>query len=461
MYGTLYKYTNFAKGWQRRYFVLDGTTLQYYLREPSGGQLKKSRGSLPIIGAHITPSDEDGLGFTVSAPNEVVYKLKAADARNRQRWVDCLRAASAGSELPVQNIDNTINISEIPKSNSRIHEQLINARDSITAARQYLAEIEDYCANEPINIENLKLLSYGRSAIKALELAVDSADRTLFFGSKIEQEKSISLDKDSISSSSSDEENEGDNEDSSLWQSVTDPSDSLIEEYSDDQRENIISIIQTVPFGGDLFNTVWPQWLSGSESGSMKLARVCLGCPETTDPVEFLKWFLSISNIEKILKNRIPTKSPESLTVKSNGTKVEINKQENKYECKIDNGMEIKFDVEFNSLYRGPGKPYEIQIQFSEIIVGIQKWSVVSSPIVKISHPLSSPTLKFDGKWFIKNTTLDTKCELEINFENGEIKKGNLVCDDQNYRIESENDILLMNNSPLRFKQHHPIYMLK
>lgn len=110
-------------------------------------------------------------------------------ARNRQRWVDCLRAASAGSELPVQNIDNTINISEIPKSNSRIHEQLINARDSITAARQYLAEIEDYCANEPINIENLKLLSYGRSAIKALELAVDSADRTLFFGSKIEQEK--------------------------------------------------------------------------------------------------------------------------------------------------------------------------------------------------------------------------------------------------------------------------------
>ena len=52
-----------------------------------------------------------------------------------------------------------------------------------------MAEIEDYCANEPINIENLKLLSYGRSAIKALELAVDSADRTLFFGSKIEQEK--------------------------------------------------------------------------------------------------------------------------------------------------------------------------------------------------------------------------------------------------------------------------------
>ena len=138
------------------------------------------------------------------------------------------------------------------------------------------------------------------------------------------------------------------------------------------RKVQIILLADVVPlrvvlFRIRLFPTLIPDYPKKyfSESGSMKLARVCLGCPETTDPVEFLKWFLSISNIEKILKNRIPTKSPESLTVKSNGTKVEINKQENKYECKIDNGMEIKLDVEFNSLYRGPGKPYEIQIQFS------------------------------------------------------------------------------------------------
>ena len=60
MNGTLYKYTNFAKGWQRRYFVLDGNTLHYYLREPAEGQLGnkprgKPRGSLPIVGAMITP----------------------------------------------------------------------------------------------------------------------------------------------------------------------------------------------------------------------------------------------------------------------------------------------------------------------------------------------------------------------------------------------------------------------
>ena len=57
MNGTLYKYTNFAKGWQRRYFVLDGTTLHYYLREPADPEqaTRKARGSLPIVGAMITP----------------------------------------------------------------------------------------------------------------------------------------------------------------------------------------------------------------------------------------------------------------------------------------------------------------------------------------------------------------------------------------------------------------------
>ena len=65
----------------------------------------------------------------------------------------------------------------------------------------------------------------------------------------------------------------------------------------DEQRENIVSIMQTVPFGGDLFDQSWPQWLSGTESGSMKLLRLCLQCPDTTDPVQFLKWFLYIGTV--------------------------------------------------------------------------------------------------------------------------------------------------------------------
>jgi len=114
--------------------------------------------------------------------------------------------------------------------------------------------------------------------------------KSRFFRARKNTLFSISLDKDSISSSSSDEENEGDNEDSSLWQSVTDPSDSLIEEYSDDQRENIISIIQTVPFGGDLFNTVWPQWLSGRYRTFSIIGVVTFECRFRLFPTLILAW---------------------------------------------------------------------------------------------------------------------------------------------------------------------------
>ena len=43
----------------------------------------------------------------------------------------------------------------------------------------------------------------------------------------------------------------------------------------------------------------------------MKLGRLCLNCPETTDPVEFLKWFLSVADLKTFLANRVPKVSPE------------------------------------------------------------------------------------------------------------------------------------------------------
>ena len=49
---------------------------------------------------YIWLSDEDGHGFTVSASNGDVYKLKASDARNRQLWVDHLRSSAGGALLP-------------------------------------------------------------------------------------------------------------------------------------------------------------------------------------------------------------------------------------------------------------------------------------------------------------------------------------------------------------------------
>ncbi|EEC00803.1 cytochrome P450, putative, partial [Ixodes scapularis] len=89
--GQLFKYTNVVKGWQYRWFVLnpDIGMFEYYMLD----ELKKGRprGAVHLAGAVISPSDEDGQMFTVSAACGEVYKLRGHDAKERQFWINRLR----------------------------------------------------------------------------------------------------------------------------------------------------------------------------------------------------------------------------------------------------------------------------------------------------------------------------------------------------------------------------------
>ncbi|XP_073703343.1 oxysterol-binding protein-related protein 10 isoform X1 [Garra rufa] len=99
--GVLSKYTNLLQGWQNRYFVLDPELgqLQYFINEYSKNQ--KPRGSLPLIGSSVAPSDEFPYMFTVYAANGDFFKLRACDAREQQMWMTqlqlCARRHSDGS----------------------------------------------------------------------------------------------------------------------------------------------------------------------------------------------------------------------------------------------------------------------------------------------------------------------------------------------------------------------------
>ncbi|XP_051564843.1 oxysterol-binding protein-related protein 11-like isoform X2 [Myxocyprinus asiaticus] len=89
--GYLMKYTNLVTGWQYRYFVLNNEAglLEYFVNEQSRNQ--KPRGSLPLAGAVISPSDEDSHTFSVNAISGEQYKLRATDAKERQHWVSRLQ----------------------------------------------------------------------------------------------------------------------------------------------------------------------------------------------------------------------------------------------------------------------------------------------------------------------------------------------------------------------------------
>ncbi|KAK5883490.1 hypothetical protein CesoFtcFv8_019817 [Champsocephalus esox] len=92
--GVLSKYTNLIQGWQNRYFVLDPELgqLQYFVNEQ--GKSQKPRGSLPLIGASVTPTDEAPHMFVVNSVNGELYKLRASDAKEQQFWIHQLQACA-------------------------------------------------------------------------------------------------------------------------------------------------------------------------------------------------------------------------------------------------------------------------------------------------------------------------------------------------------------------------------
>lgn len=85
--GQLFKYTNVVKGWCPRWFRLEPKTglLDYFLTEQEVNQ--KPRGTLELLGAVVSPSDEDSHTFTISSATGDFFKLRAGDARERQDWV--------------------------------------------------------------------------------------------------------------------------------------------------------------------------------------------------------------------------------------------------------------------------------------------------------------------------------------------------------------------------------------
>ncbi|XP_076158294.1 oxysterol-binding protein-related protein 10 [Alosa pseudoharengus] len=92
--GVLSKYTNLIQGWQNRYFVLDPDQgqLQYFVNEQ--GKSQKPRGSLPLIGASVTPSDEAPHMFVINSANGELFKLRATDAKEQQFWMNQLQACA-------------------------------------------------------------------------------------------------------------------------------------------------------------------------------------------------------------------------------------------------------------------------------------------------------------------------------------------------------------------------------
>ena len=113
--GQLNKFTNVVKGWQYRWFVLTPETgnLDYYLMDE--GNIGKIRGRQHIAGTVVIPSDEDSQTFQVNFASGESYKLRAANVKDRQVWVDRIRAVAHRHESAMAR-DNAPPIGKLVKS---------------------------------------------------------------------------------------------------------------------------------------------------------------------------------------------------------------------------------------------------------------------------------------------------------------------------------------------------------
>ncbi|CAK9800530.1 Oxysterol-binding protein 1 [Anthophora quadrimaculata] len=113
MKGWLFKWTNYLKGYQRRWFVLSNGLLSYYRAEPTGGpkistrRKRKAgrasenptemshtcRGTISLYGALI--HTVDACTFVVSNGGTQTFHIKAATEVERQQWVTALELAKA------------------------------------------------------------------------------------------------------------------------------------------------------------------------------------------------------------------------------------------------------------------------------------------------------------------------------------------------------------------------------
>ncbi|XP_054419700.1 oxysterol-binding protein 1 [Pteronotus mesoamericanus] len=151
--GWLFKWTNYIKGYQRRWFVLSNGLLSYYR---SKAEMRHTcRGTINLATANITV--EDSCNFMISNGGAQTYHLKASSEVERQRWVTALELAKAkavkmlaesdesGDEESVSQTDKTELQNTLRTLSSKV-EDLSTCNDLIakhgTALQRSLSELE-------------------------------------------------------------------------------------------------------------------------------------------------------------------------------------------------------------------------------------------------------------------------------------------------------------------------------
>ncbi|XP_017266199.1 oxysterol-binding protein 2 isoform X1 [Kryptolebias marmoratus] len=108
--GWLFKWTNYLKGYQRRWFVLSNGLLSYYRTQAE--MAHTCRGTIPLATAHIEVGDTCHFVLTSGGRS---YHLKATSEGECQRWVSALQQAKANATLLMHHSDDSGDETPVPQ----------------------------------------------------------------------------------------------------------------------------------------------------------------------------------------------------------------------------------------------------------------------------------------------------------------------------------------------------------
>ncbi|XP_011793743.1 PREDICTED: oxysterol-binding protein 2 [Colobus angolensis palliatus] len=167
--GWLLKWTNYLKGYQRRWFVLGNGLLSYYRNQ--GEMAHTCRGTINLSTAHIDTEDSCGILLTSGARS---YHLKASSEVDRQQWITALELAKAKA-VRVMNThsDDSGDDDEAttPADKSELHYTLKNLSlklDDLSTCNDLIAKHGAALQRSLTELDGLKIPSESGEKLKAV-----------------------------------------------------------------------------------------------------------------------------------------------------------------------------------------------------------------------------------------------------------------------------------------------------
>uniref|UniRef100_A0A3Q3BGT1 Oxysterol-binding protein n=1 Tax=Kryptolebias marmoratus TaxID=37003 RepID=A0A3Q3BGT1_KRYMA len=162
--GWLFKWTNYLKGYQRRWFVLSNGLLSYYRTQAE--MAHTCRGTINLATAHI--DTEDACNIVLSSGGRT-YHLKASTEVERQRWVTALELAKAKAIRMMNDQSDEEPTSQSDRSEIQgTLKILVSKLDDLSTCNDLIAKHGAALQRSLSELEGLKVPLEGGEKIKAV-----------------------------------------------------------------------------------------------------------------------------------------------------------------------------------------------------------------------------------------------------------------------------------------------------